>query len=145
MDCQMPELDGYDATREIRRIEKLSSTARRMPIIALTANSLAGDREKCLQCGMDDYISKPVDVDRLKTVLRRWRPNAKVAASSAYLVAVQDDTQCVDLHSLQNNFGDDKDALKEYLEHYLKHTDAQLQKLESAIERADEAETAAVC
>jgi PAS domain S-box-containing protein len=71
MDCQMPEMDGYEATRKIR--EKESTTGkRRVPIVALTANALTGDREKCIVAGMDDYLTKPVDFQILKETLSKW-------------------------------------------------------------------------
>jgi hypothetical protein len=71
MDCQMPVLDGFKATRELRLLE---GTGRRVPVIAMTANALGSDRQQCLDAGMDDYISKPVNIDQLGLVLDRWLP-----------------------------------------------------------------------
>ncbi len=75
MDCQMPDLDGYATTREIRRREQtgiLSNGGKRLPVIAMTASAMQGDRERCLASGMDDYLTKPIDLDGLRDVLGRW-------------------------------------------------------------------------
>jgi len=69
MDCQMPILNGYDATQQYRNSEK---TGIHIPIVAVTANTMAGDREKCIASGMDDYIEKPVDSGVLKKTVRHW-------------------------------------------------------------------------
>lgn len=75
MDCQMPEMDGYEATRQIREWESQQSALgprRRLPIVALTAHAMQGDREKCEAAGMDDYLSKPFSAQSLLHVLQRW-------------------------------------------------------------------------
>ncbi|MCF8795540.1 ATP-binding protein [Xanthomonas campestris] len=73
MDCQMPVLDGYAATRRWRAMET-ESGGRPIPIVAMTANAMAGDRERCLAAGMDDYLSKPVAREQLNACLQRWLP-----------------------------------------------------------------------
>ena len=72
MDCQMPEMDGYQATRRIRELEQAQADGKHLPIIALTANAMAGDAEKCLACGMDEYLSKPINPEALAAALSRW-------------------------------------------------------------------------
>jgi CheY-like chemotaxis protein len=65
MDIQMPILDGYETTKAIRKIEKSGGEIRHVPIIAVTANSLSGDRENCINAGMDDYFSKPFHIEKV--------------------------------------------------------------------------------
>src|SRR5688500_9621764 len=75
MDCQMPEMDGFEATRAIRALEKF----RNIPISALTANTMAGDRGKCLAVGMNEHLAKPIDRGRLTELLRKFLPTGAVS------------------------------------------------------------------
>ncbi len=88
MDCHMPEMDGFEATREIRTREQ-ATRGKRIPIIALTANAMAHDREECLQAGMDDHLSKPFSMLKLQEMLDRWIGQTTVAHSEAAELAAR--------------------------------------------------------
>ena len=80
MDCQMPEMDGFEAAAIIRN---RSASSPRVPICALTANAMEGDRERCLSAGMDDYIPKPISLDKLAEIVSRWIPGVTNAGAQA--------------------------------------------------------------
>src|SRR5207237_7679720 len=88
MDCHMPEMDGFAATSAIRARER-SSIGRRVPIIALTANAMARDREECLNAGMDDHLSKPFSMQTMQDMLDRWMPQAASTQSEAAELAAR--------------------------------------------------------
>jgi PAS domain S-box-containing protein len=112
MDCQMPEMDGYTASREIRARHK-----RHIPIIAMTAHALKGDREKCIAAGMDDYISKPIDKNELIRVLSQWLIESKDDISSVSIKSTPPVNKIIvmDKERLDDIFGDDVKALHEFL------------------------------
>jgi len=140
MDCQMPEMDGYQATGEIRRREGEGSP-RRIPIIAMTASAMQGDREKALAAGMDDYLSKPVELDKLADVLRRWvggeeegeeAAGGEPAAPSA---AAIDHARLSELRDLQQE--GKPDVLAQLIEPFLRDAPAQLAALRAAVAERD--------
>ena len=79
MDCHMPEMDGYEATSFIRNSGIVPN--QNIPIIAMTANAMKGDHERCLEAGMDDYVAKPVSIVKLQEVLQRWITNLETKAA----------------------------------------------------------------
>jgi CheY-like chemotaxis protein len=84
MDCQMPRLDGYSATEEVRKWEKSVQRAA-VPIVALTAQAMTGDRERCVNAGMNDYLSKPVSLENLRLALSQWAGDSSAAVPRAML------------------------------------------------------------
>ena len=106
MDCQMPELDGYQATTILRELEAATG-AKHLPVIALTANAMIGDREKCLKAGMDDYLSKPIKADKLTDLLQKWLiiegdvcPLTPTAARPSMPAPIEESTAPVDMEHL---------------------------------------------
>jgi two-component system sensor histidine kinase/response regulator len=132
MDCQMPEMDGYEATAAIRERE---TGARRIPIIAMTAHALEGERAKCLAAGMDDYLSKPVKIEELAKVLANWLPVTPASAEEAgtFEECGDGDLPPVDLERLYLAMGEEPEELQEILELYLGQMERDLQKLNTAI------------
>jgi signal transduction histidine kinase/CheY-like chemotaxis protein/HPt (histidine-containing phosphotransfer) domain-containing protein len=88
MDCQMPEMDGFEATLRWRQTESARGAEGRTPIVALTAGAVDGDRDRCLAAGMDDYLSKPFSLEQLQAILRRWLQPAKPKASERRVACV---------------------------------------------------------
>ena len=115
MDCQMPEMDGFAATAAIRSAEAQS---RHLPIVAMTANAMQGDRERCLAAGMDDYLAKPIDISLLAEMLSAWLPaNAAGPVSPAPPAAkpVEADPDAIDMQRLTDLFGADDAVIDELL------------------------------
>jgi CheY-like chemotaxis protein len=81
MDCQMPEMDGYEATRQIRSLEVTTDT--HVPIVAMTANAMSGDRENCIAAGMDDYVAKPISRHVIVEMLQRYLPESAASGVEA--------------------------------------------------------------
>jgi CheY-like chemotaxis protein/HPt (histidine-containing phosphotransfer) domain-containing protein len=136
MDCQMPELDGYDATREIRASE---TPMARVPIIAMTANAMRGDREKCLDAGMDDYIAKPIRTDDLAAMLQRWLdPDRKAAGSNARKTGEFDAVEMSPLDQLRAyDLSGGSTLVEELCRLFLTDTPVRIASLAGAVERGD--------
>lgn len=123
MDLQMPEMDGLEATAIIR--EQDARLGRHTPILAMTAHAMAGDRERCLAAGMDDYVSKPIRKDELRDKMTKWLPEEPV------------DTNQIDLTYLTEIAGDDMEFQREVLAAYAEGLPPMLHELREAAERGD--------
>jgi CheY-like chemotaxis protein len=147
MDVMMPEMDGLEATRVIRerQADSVNHPNYKTPIIivAMTANAMQGDREKCLAAGMDDYIAKPVRPEDVRTVLERWGssaasadPKTPVAAAPAPAsapAATAKEEPPVDLDRLKDLTDGNEDNLRELVELYIKQTALQMEQLQAAV------------
>jgi PAS domain S-box-containing protein len=133
MDCLMPEMDGYSATAEIRRREH----GTHVPIIAMTANAMQGDRERCLEAGMDDYLSKPVKPEELGALLTRWIPaDACGAAVEATPTADVLETSVIDeLRGLGD--GDGTDVIAELTDAFMAEAPRLIEAIRAGSTRSD--------
>ncbi|MEO6421595.1 MAG: response regulator, partial [Candidatus Nitrotoga sp.] len=156
MDCQMPEMDGFAATAEIRRQEAMAAmsstaaapSARRVPIIALTADAVVGNRERCLAAGMDDYLSKPFTHEQLDAVLRRWLavgrdepPPAPTTGPSSVADAPSVDRRLLDFQALDRIRALQRpgapNILNKVITMYLENTPKLLDVIRDAVARCD--------
>ncbi|ABZ84464.1 response regulator [Heliomicrobium modesticaldum Ice1] len=132
MDCQMPVMDGYEATQLIRSYEREQGVHR--PIIAMTAYAMQGDKERCLQVGMDDYLSKPFVIQALRQVLERWLspfPRAGCACDT-------DPIDCSVLDRLRElQVEDEPDIVTEVIEIFLRDTPPKIEALREAVRQRD--------
>jgi CheY-like chemotaxis protein/HPt (histidine-containing phosphotransfer) domain-containing protein len=153
MDVQMPEMNGMEATRVIREHERAAvagpNPKPRTIIIAMTASAMAGDREKCLQAGMDDYLSKPVRPEAVQRALEHWGPIVRgvpgrsppgaarieppAAAPQAGAPALAEDEPIVDLDRLSELAGGDQGAIRDLENLYLTQTTSQIEELKTAV------------
>lgn len=148
MDCQMPRMDGFDATRTIRQ-QEADETRSRIPIVALTANALEGDRERCLDAGMDEYLSKPFTAEQLQSVLAEFLDKQRQAVAPASKTeAPASQTPPIDRQVLDTLAGmqppGDEDFVASVIRTYLDTASESRQHLLEAIAAGDAARIASV-
>jgi CheY-like chemotaxis protein/HPt (histidine-containing phosphotransfer) domain-containing protein len=150
MDCQMPVMDGYEATRMLREREMASDCGIHTPVTALTAHASLEEREKCLSAGMDDYLSKPASRADLAAVLTRWLgepsapeasrlPQDRAVEGESPLLAREDAERltCWDEASTLRRLDDDHDLLAEMIDLFLEEAPIQMAELNAALSRSD--------
>jgi CheY-like chemotaxis protein len=135
MDVQMPELDGLEATGVIRAREQ--GTGRRVPIVAMTAHALKGDRERCLEAGMDDYLAKPVQMAELLGVLERLRAASPTRAETAPATAAAE--LVFDRGTALDRLGGDEAFLEEVVGIFLHDAPRLMEDIRQAVARRDAA------
>lgn len=135
MDCQMPVMDGFETTRRIRQLEL--SKARHIKIVAMTANAMQGDRERCLAVGMDDYISKPIMIDRLAEIMARYLPQQQRESLVVRPLLLN-------MQRFSDMFGDDKILQQEMLTLFLTSTRPVLTELQIAIQAKNDVDICAI-
>ena len=134
MDCEMPEMDGFEATSFIRN-NKDAVYDPAMPIIAVTAGAMAGDRERCLQSGMNDYLSKPIEPDRLAEILQKWLRAAKPVESAPTIPL--DQTRVFDEADLLRRLMGDRAIARKVIQRFLQDATTQLENLRTELAVGD--------
>jgi CheY-like chemotaxis protein len=138
MDVHRPRMGGFETTAKIRERER--SAGGRLPIIALTALAMTGDREKCLQAGMDAYVSKPINAGELFGALNRLFPNRAGSAAPVGTPALAaPEAEVLDEERLSQNMEGDLDVLKDIVETFLRDQSAQERQITSALAAGDAA------
>ncbi|MCP4592822.1 MAG: response regulator [bacterium] len=142
MDVQMPEMDGFEATERIRVHPDWQNT----PVIAMTAHAMKGDRERCLQAGMDDYISKPVKADELRLMVDKWLATTPSRARSTCAPAAQKPAEVkevgeadapLDVSGALERLGGDRELFTETVEVFLENLPEAIRELRSAVAQSD--------
>ena len=143
MDCQMPEMDGYTATSQIRTIEA-NKGLKHVPVIAMTAHALKGDKENCLKAGMDDYIAKPINFSKLESTLNYWLLHEKKQLKPTSVMTMNKN-ELLDEERLRLMFGTNKELRREFLNLFVNTTHSLLLEVGEVIKKRDEPAAKAKC
>ena len=140
MDMQMPEMDGLEATIEIRKQEALTAQSKHIPIIAMTAHAMNSDKEMCLKAGMDDFLTKPIQPGELGETIARWIPkNAAAARQDRIGDKLSEEASVFDRTALLNRVDGDKAFCQEIISMFLQDVPKQIESLENTISKKDTA------
>jgi len=138
MDVQMPAMDGFEATQAIRKME---DDRKHIPIIAMTAHAMKGDRERCLEAGMDDYVSKPIEPQELFNIIEKWTKShhskTRISKYKEYKKADYPKGVPIDLETALSRFDGDKEFFTGIVKEFLASAPKQLQILEEAAKKGD--------
>ena len=136
MDCQMPEMDGYEASGEIRNPES-KVLNHNVPVIAMTASAMKGDREKCLEAGMDDYLSKPVKPQELIDTIEKWLTEPGVSQPDKTIQETKPVEEVFEKADLIDRLMGDEELAKEILEGFMEDVPLKVAALKKAIDDSD--------
>jgi CheY-like chemotaxis protein len=138
MDCQMPEMDGYEATRQIRN-GQAGDRYRTIPIVAMTASAMKGDRDNCLEAGMSDYLTKPIDPQTLMSMLKKWaiEGGEAEAIEPTESTASNETAPILDRADVFQRFGGDEESIAEIYQFFLKDLPSEIEALQEHVKAED--------